>query len=59
MTLRCPTCRRSFERSTSAFAPFCSERCKLIDLGRWFDERYRVPGEPSAAEKPGDDDREE
>jgi uncharacterized protein len=25
--------------------PFCSERCKLIDLGEWIDERHRIPGE--------------
>jgi endogenous inhibitor of DNA gyrase (YacG/DUF329 family) len=28
-----------------AFAPFCSERCKLLDLGHWMDGDYRVPGE--------------
>jgi endogenous inhibitor of DNA gyrase (YacG/DUF329 family) len=27
------------------FRPFCSERCKLIDLGQWANEGYRVPGE--------------
>jgi len=27
------------------FFPFCSRRCKLIDLGRWFDERYRIESE--------------
>lgn len=30
---------------TSLHRPFCSERCKLIDLGRWFNEEYVVPGE--------------
>ncbi|MEK6538379.1 MAG: DNA gyrase inhibitor YacG, partial [Nitrospirota bacterium] len=28
------------------YRPFCSERCKLIDLGRWAGEKYRIPGEP-------------
>ena len=50
--LRCPTCGRDFERSSSLFAPFCSERCKLLDLGNWLDERYRIPGD----EVPGSDD---
>jgi endogenous inhibitor of DNA gyrase (YacG/DUF329 family) len=43
--LRCPTCGRDFVRKTSHFAPFCSERCKLVDLGNWLDERYRIPGD--------------
>ena len=33
--------------------PFCSERCKVIDLGGWFDETNAIPGE--AAESPGGD----
>lgn len=33
--------------------PFCSARCRKIDLGRWLDERYRVPGDGQA---PPDDD---
>lgn len=28
--------------------PFCSERCRLVDLGRWIDEEYRIPEEPDA-----------
>ena len=50
--LRCPTCRRPFAvplneaaKSRSAF-PFCSERCKLIDLGAWLDAEYRIPSRP-------------
>jgi len=31
--------------------PFCTERCRTIDLGRWLDERYRIP----TAESPADD----
>jgi endogenous inhibitor of DNA gyrase (YacG/DUF329 family) len=34
--------------------PFCSERCRLIDLGAWASERYRIPGEAVAPE--ADDD---
>ena len=40
----CPTCGKSVEwTAASAWRPFCSERCKLIDLGAWATERYRVP----------------
>jgi len=48
MTLQCPTCGARFERSQTTHPPFCSERCKLIDLGKWFDESYSIPGEPAA-----------
>jgi endogenous inhibitor of DNA gyrase (YacG/DUF329 family) len=45
---------------TSKFAPFCSERCKLLDLGRWFGEDYRIPGEPAVLpEKQENDDEDE
>jgi endogenous inhibitor of DNA gyrase (YacG/DUF329 family) len=49
---RCPTCHRSFSLSGSATSaaskvfPFCSERCKLVDLGAWLDEGYRIPARP-------------
>lgn len=41
----CPTCKKKIPYSTSnPFRPFCSERCKLIDLGAWADEERTVPG---------------
>jgi uncharacterized protein len=40
----CPTCGADVEWTPiNKFRPFCSERCKLIDLGAWADETYRVP----------------
>lgn len=40
----CPQCGKEVEWSeNNPFRPFCSERCKLIDLGQWANERYRVP----------------
>ena len=42
----CPTCGRSIEwSSASPFRPFCSERCKLIDLGAWLAEERGIAGE--------------
>ncbi len=42
--VHCPTCgSRVAWVAESAWKPFCSERCKLIDLGEWASERYRVP----------------
>ncbi|MDP1543756.1 MAG: DNA gyrase inhibitor YacG [Polycyclovorans sp.] len=48
---RCPQCGTSSRLdSQNAWRPFCSERCKLIDLGDWFAERHQVieplPGDP-------------
>jgi len=44
--VRCPTCSKSIAIKTIddlPTFPFCSERCRLVDLGRWVDERYAVP----------------
>jgi endogenous inhibitor of DNA gyrase (YacG/DUF329 family) len=42
----CPTCGRPVEWSdASPYKPFCSERCRLIDLGEWLDEGHRIPGD--------------
>jgi endogenous inhibitor of DNA gyrase (YacG/DUF329 family) len=39
----CPQCGKEHQWDTSnRFRPFCSERCKLIDLGKWANEEYRV-----------------
>jgi endogenous inhibitor of DNA gyrase (YacG/DUF329 family) len=47
----CPQCGRSVEWTpASRWRPFCSERCKLIDLGAWAAEAYRVPAEPVDAD---------
>jgi endogenous inhibitor of DNA gyrase (YacG/DUF329 family) len=43
----CPRCGTPVEwKPESLYRPFCSERCKLIDLGAWATERYRVPVDP-------------
>ena len=46
----CPTCQRPVEWSeASPFRPFCSDRCKLIDLGAWITEKHAIPGEELVA----------
>jgi endogenous inhibitor of DNA gyrase (YacG/DUF329 family) len=46
--VKCPGCGRSLEwSSTNPWRPFCSERCKLIDLGAWIQEEHAIPGEPA------------
>ena len=50
--LLCPTCRREIQWSELfPYRPFCSERCRLIDLGAWLTERHAIPGEESAGEE--------
>jgi uncharacterized protein len=46
--VRCPTCQRTLTWSAEfPWRPFCSERCKMVDLGAWFAEERAVPGEPA------------
>ena len=55
--VRCPVCDRTMDRQGPKEWPdwpFCSPRCKLIDLGRWLGEAYRVPSTPK--EDDSDDD---
>jgi len=44
----CPVCGDSFEPDLSVTMPFCSERCRQVDLGRWFDEDYGLPLEDAS-----------
>jgi uncharacterized protein len=49
--VKCPTCKRSVEWSPeSAYRPFCSDRCRLIDLGAWFGEQHRIPDDSAVAD---------
>lgn len=50
MNVRCPKCNESFSYYSSEFRPFCSERCKQVDLGNWFTENYRVPSKENLSE---------
>ncbi len=51
LRVNCPTCSKTvLWNAEHQFKPFCSERCKLIDLGAWADEQYAIP-----AQTPPDD----
>jgi endogenous inhibitor of DNA gyrase (YacG/DUF329 family) len=52
--MRCPICRKEFDLVQSPAKPFCSDRCRTIDLGRWLDEAYPLPvvRDPDADEVP-------
>ena len=61
LRISCPTCGKEVVRSprrATPFFPFCSERCKLVDLGNWFDGEHRIEGpsaEGPAAGRDGDE----
>ncbi|WP_150051371.1 MULTISPECIES: DNA gyrase inhibitor YacG [Methylomonas] len=43
----CPTCKKQVPWvAQQRYKPFCSQRCKLIDLGDWATEAHKIPGEP-------------
>ena len=43
MKVKCPQCRKETEWKDNEFRPFCSERCKLIDLDSWLRGKYSMP----------------
>lgn len=58
-TFECPTCNKVFavsRKEDALYRPFCSERCKLVDLGRWLDGTYIVsePAKPDDLEQAAD-----
>jgi len=59
MTRRCPYCRRPLPEEPGRWRPFCSWRCKLLDLGAWLDGSYRLPGREDELEAPGEPEEEE
>jgi endogenous inhibitor of DNA gyrase (YacG/DUF329 family) len=57
MDFKCPVCQKAIPSLTTtsdgkkkinaAYFPFCSDRCRLIDLGAWLDGDYTIPAEPA------------
>ena len=58
MKSRCPVCDKVIDEATrqdsrgGKFYPFCSDRCKLIDLGKWFNGNYRIAVQANEEEEP-------
>jgi endogenous inhibitor of DNA gyrase (YacG/DUF329 family) len=42
MKVKCPTCKKKSEWNDNPWRPFCTERCRLLDLGKWLNEEYSV-----------------
>ena len=53
--VHCPHCGSDVAWSGNPHRPFCSLSCRLIDLGVWLDERYRIPGPELPTESNGED----
>jgi endogenous inhibitor of DNA gyrase (YacG/DUF329 family) len=43
MNFRCPICKVPVNSESDSFFPFCSDHCRLVDLGNWATERYAIP----------------
>lgn len=57
LTVKCPTCQCAVPWTTEQqFKPFCSERCRLIDLGEWIMEEKRIAGDSLLLEGDNDED---
>ena len=46
VNIKCPECGKPASWEENKWRPFCSERCKMLDLGAWASEEYRIPGAP-------------
>ena len=64
LVVKCPQCKKSFKYYSSEFRPFCADKCKMIDMGHWFEESYVLNGksntvyveDPEMLEKLNNDD---
>jgi len=45
MKIKCPVCSKKSNLEENPWRPFCSERCKFLDLGKWTLEEYKIAGE--------------
>jgi hypothetical protein len=50
LKLRCPICKKPV-KSTDAEFPFCSDRCRTVDLGRWASGAYVIPSQATDADE--------
>lgn len=55
-TLKCPRCGKLTTWESNEFRPFCSERCKMIDLGAWASEEYKLPTQDAPAAESSEED---
>ncbi|MFA5515522.1 MAG: DNA gyrase inhibitor YacG [Desulfuromonadales bacterium] len=51
LLVSCPRCGVRVAWQDNPFRPFCSDKCRMIDLGRWANEDYRIPAQPTSDEE--------
>jgi len=57
LEIKCPQCGLlTIYSSENPSRPFCSDRCKLIDLGQWADQSYKIPSTPVSIDNPNESD---
>jgi endogenous inhibitor of DNA gyrase (YacG/DUF329 family) len=56
MIVKCPTCAKEVVWENNPFRPFCSERCKLIDLDKWLKGEYSIPLYEEESNTPKDEE---
>ena len=58
---KCPSCGKPMRIKDNLYLPFCSERCKMVDLEAWLGDKYSVPSEPGNGSRvvEGEEDGEE
>ncbi len=56
LRVKCPTCKKEGNWFEGPYGPFCSQRCKLVDLGKWLEEEHAIsqPLRPEHLEETGD-----
>lgn len=47
LKVKCPICDTQFSYYSSEYRPFCSEKCKMVDLGHWLNQTYTIPVAPA------------
>ena len=56
----CPACSKEVNWAKNPYRPFCSERCRTIDLGDWASEKFKIPGEKANPDNlPQEEEKEE
>jgi hypothetical protein len=57
MIIVCPVCKNKTTWEENPWRPFCSERCKLVDLGKWVLEEYKIAGAKQEEEQDKQEDK--
>jgi uncharacterized protein len=57
MRVICPICKKKTTWEENPYRPFCSERCRLMDLGKWASEDYRIPIEENIPDADSEEEK--